>query len=105
MDLATATATELTEAIRNKSVSSRELLDAMLARVERFNPSLNAVCALDVDRARAAADAADQQTANDEFAGPLHGLPMTIKDVFETEGLVTTSGAPELADHIPETDA
>ena len=61
--------------------------------------------ALDVDRARAAAAAADKATASGAAAGVLHGLPMTVKDVYETEGLVTTSGAPELKDHIPTTDA
>jgi amidase len=61
--------------------------------------------ALDEDRARTGAGAADAATANGESAGPLHGLPMTVKDVWETEGLVTTSGAPELVDHIPEADA
>jgi len=105
MDLETTTATELTEALRTKVVSSRELLDEFVGRVERIDPALNAVCALDVDRAQAAADRADQQTARGESMGPLHGLPMTVKDVWETEGLVTVCGVPELADHIPDTDA
>lgn len=48
---------------------------------------------------------ADEATARGELAGPLHGLPMTVKDVFETEGLVTTSGAPELARYVPQDDA
>ena len=61
--------------------------------------------ALDAERARRAAVAADEATARGERAGPLHGLPMTVKDVWETEGLTTTSGAPELAAHVPATDA
>jgi amidase len=61
--------------------------------------------ALDVDRAQSAARLADEATANGRSAGPLHGLPMTVKDVWETEGLVTTSGAPELKDYLPHTDA
>jgi amidase len=105
MDLDFATATELTRALRNRAVSSRELLEYLLARVEQHNPGLGAIVALDTDRARAAADAADAATARGDTAGPLHGLPMTVKDVWETEGLVTTSGAPELAGHVPQSDA
>ena len=105
MDLIRASATEISRAIRQREVSSREVLDALLARVEEVNPSINAVVALDVERAGAAAAAADEETARGGDLGPLHGLPMTVKDVWETEGLVTTSGAPELKDHVPTTDA
>lgn len=105
MDIDSATACELISAIRDRSVSSREVLDHLLARTERLNPDLNAVVALDVDRARAAAGAADAATAHGTAVGALHGLPMTVKDVWETEGLVTTSGAPELKAHIPKVDA
>ncbi len=105
LDIATATATELTLAIADRSVSSRELLEQLVARVERLNPGLNAVVALDLERARARADAADGVTASGGPTGPLHGLPMTVKDVWETEGLVTTSGAPELRAHVPGSDA
>lgn len=105
LDIATATATELAQAVRDREVSSRELLEYLLARGERLNPALNAIVAWDVDRARAAAAAADDATARGDAAGPLHGLPMTVKDVFETEGLVTTSGAPALAQHVPGQDA
>ena len=105
MDIGYATATQLTRAIADRTLSSREVLEHLLDRVERRNPGLNAIVALDVDRARADADAADAATASGVAVGPLHGLPMTVKDVWETEGLVTTSGAPELRDHVPEADA
>ena len=105
VDPATATAAELVGALRSRSLSSRELLDALLARVDDRNPALGAVVALDVDRARAAAAAADEAVAAGAEVGPLHGLPVTIKDVWETAGLVTTAGAPELADHVPAADA
>jgi Amidase len=105
LDIATATAVDLTQAIRARAISSRELLEYLLARAELHNPALNAIVAFDSDRARASADAADNATASGEPTGPLHGLPMTVKDVFETEGLVTTSGAPELAHYVPHTDA
>lgn len=105
MDLVDHTATELLHLLRTAEVSSREVLDAHLARVAAVNPSINAVVALDEERARSWASAADEATARGDAVGPLHGLPMTIKDVWETEGLVTTSGAPELRDHVPATDA
>jgi amidase len=105
MDVTLASATEISAAIARKDVSSREVLDQLLARVDEVNPSINAVVALDVERARAAAAAADDATARGDQLGPLHGLPMTVKDVWETEGLVTTSGAPELKDHVPAMDA
>jgi amidase len=105
LDLSTATATELTAAIGDRRLSSRELLDELLARVDARNPVLNAVVTLDPERARERAARADEASARGESWGPLHGLPMTIKDVWETEGLLTTSGAPALADHVPDQDA
>lgn len=105
LDPTASTATELTGALRRGEVSSRELLDALVARVEERNPELNAVVTLDVERAQRRAARADDATARGESWGPLHGLPMTVKDVWETEGLRTTSGAPELADHVPDRDA
>src|SRR6185437_13949983 len=89
LDPATATAGQLARAISARELSSRELLDHLLDRAGKINPQLNAIVAWDTERARAAADAADQATTRGEIAGPLHGLPMTVKDLFETEGLVT----------------
>src|SRR5689334_19097185 len=103
--LATSSATNLAAAIRNKDVSSRELLDTYLERIERLGPPINAVVTLDVERARAAADAADAQLARGDAVGPLHGLPITVKDAIETEGIRSTGGAIELKDHVPTVDA
>ncbi len=91
--------------LRAREVGCRELLDQHISRIERLNPAINAVVALDIEGARARADDADAALARGEDWGPLHGLPMTIKDSFETAGLVTTSGAPELAAHVPAADA
>jgi amidase len=104
-DLHFLPAAELTRMLRDGEVGSVELLDHFLARVDRHNPTVNAVVALDADRARARAAEADAARARGEDWGPLHGLPMTVKDAFETDGLVTTSGAPELRDHVPDRDA
>ena len=104
-DLATASATRLAEAIRAKQVSSRELLDLYVDRIDRLNGPLNAVVTLDVERARNAAAAADNALARGDDVGPLHGLPVTIKDAIETEGIRSTGGAIELTDHVPTADA
>jgi amidase len=104
-DLHFLPAAELAARLRSGDLGSVELLEHFLDRIDRHNGEVNAVVALDADRARARAAEADAARARGESWGPLHGLPMTIKDSFETEGLVTTSGAPELAHHVPATDA
>jgi amidase len=104
-DLHFRSATELAGAIRRREVSSRELLEVYLARVEKLNPALNAVVTLDAERARARAAQADAALARGESWGPLHGLPMTVKDSFETAGVRTTSGSTRLSDHVPASDA
>jgi amidase len=104
-DLATAPATTLAAAIRAKDLSSRELLDLYLERIDRLGPQLNAVVTLDSDRAREAAHAADEAAARGEFRGPLHGLPFTVKDAIETAGIRSTGGAAELCEHVPSTNA
>src|SRR5205823_3756852 len=74
-------------------------------RVERFDEPVHAVVTLDLERAQAAAAAADDATARGERLGPLHGLPITIKDAIETEGIRSTGGTVQLKDHIPTEDA
>jgi amidase len=103
--IATRPATELAQLIRDRELSSRELLDLYLDRIDRLNGPVNAVVTLDADRARAAADAADAALARGDDVGPLHGLPVTIKDAIETEGIRSTGGATELVDHVPTADA
>src|SRR5215207_11569186 len=105
MDSRTARATEALALLEKGELGSEELLDLQLSQVRRLNDGLNLVVALDEDRARARCREADRATARGESWGPLHGLPMTIKDSFETEGLVTTAGAPALATHRPDRDA
>ncbi len=102
---ATWSATKLAAAIRGGHLSSRELLDCYLDRIDRLDGDVNAVVTLDVDRARAAADAADEVTVLGGSLGPLHGLPVTIKDAIATEGIRSTGGAKELADYVPTEDA
>lgn len=104
-ELAFRPATELADLIGSRTVGCRELLELYVARIERHNPTVNAVVTLDLAAARARADEADAALARGERWGPLHGLPVTIKDVFETAGLRTTCGVPALSDHVPVEDA
>jgi len=85
--------------------SSGELLDAMLARISASNTSLNAIVTLDEEQARQKARTADQQRAKGQNLGLLHGIPITIKDSFQTAGMRTTSGFPPLKNYIPDKDA
>jgi len=100
-DTAWKSASELVSEIASGATRSEDVLDAYLARVEAHNGEINAVVATDVDAARARARAADEAAARGESWGPLHGLPMTVKDTFEVVGMACTAGAPELKDHRP----
>ncbi len=104
-DLGTKSARDLAAMIRRKQISSRELLDYFLGAVAERNGPLNAVVTLDEERARAIAANADEALARGDALGPFHGLPMTIKDTFETAGVRTTAGNPIWTDHVPERDA
>ncbi len=104
-ELAYRSATELVSLLRRRELSSRELLDVLLARVAKHGKALNAVVLVDEERARSDAVAADEELARGRPRGPLHGLPMTIKDTFETVGVRTTAGNPAFASHVPSRDA
>lgn len=98
-------ASELAAAIRDFKLGSLELLEHYLERIDRLNPAINAVVAQNRDAARERAGQADAALARGELWGPLHGLPITIKDSVEVAGMPATSGAPELKDHMPARDA
>jgi amidase len=98
------TATEARRLIGRKALSPVELLESCLARTAAVNPAVNAMVALDTERARAAAKAAEQAVMAGRSLGPLHGLPVGIKDLEETAGLRTTYGSPIFADFVPEAD-
>ena len=104
-DPALWTTTEQVAAIQRSDLGSVELLDAQLARVERLDPQVNAVCTFAVDAARERAVAADEATAKGESWGPLHGVTVTIKDAIATAGIRSTGGSPAMLDHIPHDDA
>ena len=98
-------AVSMVEALRRREISSRELTEAHLARIEEVNPAINAVVLLDAEGALATADERDRESAKDESRGPLHGLPITIKDSLETAGMVTVAGTQGRAGVVPEYDA
>ncbi len=98
-------ATELTSSIRRGEITSLDLLNLYLDRIERYNNDINAVVALDITAARARAAEADKALVEGKDWGPLHGLPMTVKDVFEVVGMPTTSGDPMLKGYIPDRNA
>ena len=92
--LAYRNAGELVKALVDRKVSSRELVDAAISRIEALDGKINAVVVRDFDRARAAADAADAALAKDERR-PLLGLPMTVKEHYAVAGLPSTRGDPK----------
>jgi amidase len=100
-----SSASELAAALRARRISARALIESHLTRIARHNPSLNAICTLDEAGARRRAQEADAALARGEVWGPLHGVPMTIKDALETAGLRTTGGHPPLKDYVPAHDA
>lgn len=104
-NLVFATAQELARGIYQRQVSATEVLEAHLEQIARHNRALNAIVTLDEERARTRAREADAALARGELWGPLHGVPITIKDSIETAGLRTTSGFPPLAEYVPATDA
>ncbi len=100
-----SSAVELARGIRERSFGSRDVLDLYLHRIHKHNGALNAICTLDEAGARRRASEADEALARGELWGPLHGVPMTIKDALETAGLRTTGGHPPLKDYVPRRDA
>ncbi len=104
-ELIYTSATSLAQAIRNKRVSSQEVVEAYIHRIEAVNPQLNAVVQLTADTALTQARQADVALARGEIKGPLHGVPITIKDSFDTEGVISTGGTKGRASYVPQQDA
>jgi amidase len=104
-DVIYASATDLARAIRAKAISSAEVVQVYLQRIEAVNPHLNAVVQLRSEAALAEARAADAALARGQVLGPLHGVPMTIKDSLDTAGVITTGGTTGRASFVPAQDA
>jgi amidase len=96
---------ELVALVKSREVTPVEILDAHLSVIDRINPQLNAIVTLAVDKARIAAVAAGDAVMRGDALGPLHGLPMGIKDITPTAGIRTTFGSPLFKDNVPNQDA
>ncbi len=103
-ELSDLSATELRQLMAERAISPVEILDQCLARIASVNPAVNAVVTLDENGARAAARIAEAAILRGDDLGPLHGIPVLIKDTQDTAGLRTTYGSPLFADHIPTAD-
>lgn len=104
-DPAFGTATDALAALSSRAISSRELTEHVFARIHRYNTKINAFVTLLEEQALAQAKKADEARARNRAVGALHGLPVLIKDTFETAGTRTTSGAKMLENYIPKQDA
>ena len=96
---------ELASRIRDKSVSPVEATDAALSRIDRLNPAHNAYLTICHDEARATAKAAEAAVINGGDLGPLHGVPVSIKDLLYTKGIRSTGGSLAYEDFTPDFDA
>jgi amidase len=105
LDVPFRAARQLAADIKRKKIGCLELLDLYLARVEKYDGALNAIVVRDFDRARSRARAADRALARRQLWGPLHGVPMTIKESFDVVGLPTTWGVPAYKDRIATKNA
>ncbi len=104
-DLAFLPAHRISALIKARKITSRQITDIYLARIEKLNPALNFVVTLLASQARAEADAADAEIAAGKYRGPLHGVPYGIKDLFAVKGVPTTWGSADFKDQIPDFDS
>ena len=104
MPIAFESIATLSQALKNGEVSSRQLVEQAVARIDSLNPQLNAVVCLEAEQALANADQADARRAKGEHS-PLLGIPMLHKDIFCTQGMRTTCASKMLADFVPPYDA
>ena len=103
--LADLTLAEASARIRQRSVTSTSLVEACLARIEKYNPQLNAFMTVMGDQALAQARDLDAEQRAGKFRGPLHGIPIGLKDLIDTAGIRTTAASAVFADRIPQEDA
>jgi amidase len=104
-DLHFQSATRLADAVRRKEIASLELTDLFIERIEKHDEALNAVVVRCFDEAREAARAADEALSRGDSLGPLHGLPVTIKEAYDLKGTATTFGMPPFRDNVAASDA
>src|SRR4051794_12401434 len=96
--------TDIAAALARREISPTDLLERQLAAIERLDPTLNAYISVLADAARADAAAAERDIAAGHYRGPLHGVPISVKDLYWTRGVRTTAGSRILADFVPDQD-
>src|SRR5213593_2223662 len=104
-DLAFLSLTELSELIRSRKVSPVEVTRNILERIEKLQPALNAYITVTRDVAMKSAEEAESEIQQKKWRGPLHGIPIALKDLFDTAGIKTTAGSAVFKDRVPEQDA
>jgi amidase len=104
-DLCLRPATELVQMMTARKVSAVEVLNAHVAQIERVDPKVNAMVTVDRESARKEAEAADRAIARGQALGPLHGLPVGVKDLHLTKGMLTTFGSKIYKDYVPDRDS
>ncbi|MGE3076925.1 MAG: amidase [Dehalococcoidia bacterium] len=105
MELTELTIAEAADKLVRREISSSELTEAYLERIERLNPSINAYVLVTAGRAREDAKRADAEIGSGAYKGPLHGVPIGLKDLYDTAGIETAGGSKVLAGRIPEKDS
>ncbi|MEO8539843.1 MAG: amidase [bacterium] len=103
--LTNLTIAEAAKRIERRELSPVELTEAYLDRIERLNPAINAYVLVTAERARADAAAAEKAISGGEYRGPLHGIPIGLKDLYDTAGIATAGGSKVLAGRVPEKDS
>jgi aspartyl-tRNA(Asn)/glutamyl-tRNA(Gln) amidotransferase subunit A len=105
IDLKSLTLSSASNLLRRKEISSVELVDASIKRIEALNPKLNAYVTVVSEKAREAAKQAQSEIDKGQWRGPLHGVPVSVKDIFYTQGIRTASGEKKLENFVPSYDA
>lgn len=105
IDLTRLSILEAASLFQTGAISSRSLTEQFLKRIAEINPQLNAFITVSADKAMAQAEKADQEFHKGKLRGPLHGIPLALKDLYETAGIVTTGGASFWRENLPGTDA
>ncbi len=105
LEICWMSAREMAEAIRTKQLSPVEIIDAILQRIEQLNPKVNAYCTIVAESALKQANQAEAMVMRGEATGPLHGVPVSIKDMIFTKGIRTTGGSRIYENFIPQQDA
>src|SRR5437764_11575938 len=104
-DLTGISLIEASDLVRNKKISPVDLTKACLARIDRLNPVLNCFITVTAERALQQAQQAESEIQHGNWRGPLHGIPLALKDLFDTAGVKTTAGSALFKDRVPKEDA